>query len=281
MLEQSLDLYISARAESGSRVSDKLIGRVREVLLSVIPADFTDLEIVVKDERQNLPGGAPAAAVQHEVYSILRQENRTAGIVLICRAGSEFSEDEQRVVEIFSAQLSMLLDNLRAREKIISLAERDDLTGVPNRRYFRRQLTQEMERSRVYNVPLAVLLIDVDDFKTINDTFGHVMGDVVLSELCGAIKGMLRSPDAISRFGGDEFAVLLPHTDSTGASAVAERILKLVSGTLGSRRRDNRDPLHGLDRHRAVAAGRHDVRRYRSTRGRPPLRSETAGKESV
>jgi diguanylate cyclase (GGDEF)-like protein len=163
-----------------------------------------------------------------DVHSSLRQENRTAGLVLVCRTGAAFTDDERHIVEIFSAQLSMLLDNLRAREKILSLADLDDLTGVPNRRYFRRQLTQEIERSRVYGVPLSILLIDVDDFKHINDTLGHLMGDVVLSELCGAIRSILRSPDAISRFGGEEFAVLLPHTDSAGAAAVAGRILKQV-----------------------------------------------------
>jgi len=88
-----------------------------------------------------------------------------------------------------------------------------------------------MERARVYNVPLALLLIDVDNFKEINDTFGHVMGDIVLSELCGTIKSTLRTPDAISRFGGDEFAVILPHTDIAGALAVAERILRRVEQT--------------------------------------------------
>lgn len=228
LLEQRLDLYISARADSGGRVGDKLIGRVREVLKSVIPADFTKLEIVVKDERRNLDRAVHEAGPDHDVHSILKQENRTAGLVLICRTGISFTDDERHIVEIFSAQLSMLLDNLRAREKILSLADLDDLTGIPNRRYFRRQLTQEIERSRVYGVPLSILLIDVDDFKTINDTLGHLMGDIVLSELCGAIHGMLRSPDAISRFGGEEFAVLLPHTDSTGAAAVASRILQRV-----------------------------------------------------
>lgn len=242
LIEQRLDIYISARADPGSRVSDKLIGRVREVLLSVIPADFTELEIVVKDERHNLDGAGHQAGPDHDVHSILKQENRTAGLVLIRRTGATFTDDERHIVEIFSAQLSMLLDNLRAREKILSLADLDDLTGIPNRRYFRRQLTGEIERSRVYGVPLSILLIDVDDFKIINDTFGHLMGDVVLSELCGAIRGILRSPDAISRFGGEEFAVLMPHTDSTGAAAAASRILKQVS-ELSLTDADNR-PIH-------------------------------------
>ncbi|GAC1400377.1 MAG: hypothetical protein NVSMB68_15350 [Thermoanaerobaculia bacterium] len=229
MVEQNLDLYISSRADAGKHVTEKLVARVRDVLQSVIPTEFTKLEIVVKDERGNLAGEGRPAGVDHDVHSILKQENRTAGLVLICRATPAFSDDERRVVDIFSAQLSMLLDNLRARQKIMSLADMDDLTGVSNRRYFRRQLTQEMGRSRVYNVPLSMLLIDVDDFKGINDTFGHIMGDVVLSELCGTIREILRSPDAVSRFGGDEFAVILPHTDSWGASTVAHRILTRVN----------------------------------------------------
>lgn len=227
LLEQNLDLYISARDDAGNQVSEKFMARVRDVLEDVIPAEFTKLEIVVKDERRGLQGRRTEGPL-HDIHSILRQQNRTAGLVFVSRAGDAFSDDERRVVEIFSAHLSMLLDNLHAREKILSLAETDDLTGVPNRRYFRRQLTLEMERSRAYGVPLSMLLIDVDDFKMINDTLGHLMGDVVLSELCGAISEMLRTPDRISRFGGDEFAVLLPHTDAAGAASVADRILQHV-----------------------------------------------------
>ena len=228
LLEQNVDLYISARADARKHVSEPLISRLRDVLQTVIPAEFTKMEIVVRDERRNLAADSRPAGLDHDLHSVLKQENRTAGLILISRAGDAFSDDERRVVDIFCAHLSMLLDNLRAREKILRLAEIDDLTGVPNRRFFRRQLNREIERARVYGVPLSVLLIDVDDFKQINDTLGHLMGDVVLSELCGAVQEMLRTPDSISRFGGDEFAVLLPHTDAAGAVSVAERILQRV-----------------------------------------------------
>jgi diguanylate cyclase (GGDEF)-like protein len=228
MLEQNLDLYISARPDAGQHISDALAARVRTVLRSVIPPEFTSTEIVVKDDRRTLPVDSAIAGIDYAFHATLTQETRTAGIVLICRSDDDFDEDERRVVEIFAAQLSMLLDNLRARAKIISLADMDELTGIPNRRFFRRQLTYELGRARVYNVPLSVLVIDVDDFKSINDTFGHVMGDVVLSELCGTIKSTLRTPDNICRFGGDEFAVILPHTDSVGAAAVSDRILERV-----------------------------------------------------
>ncbi len=229
MLEQNLDLYISSRPDAGRQIGQPLIDRVRGVLKNVIPVSFTGAEMIVKDERQTLEAEpAHAAGLEHDIHSVLKIQKRTAGLLLIARGGRPFSDDETNVMEIFSAQLSMLLENLRARERIISLAETDDLTGVPNRRYFRRQLSYEMERARVYNVPLALLLVDVDDFKEINDTLGHMMGDVVLSELCGTIKSTLRTPDEISRFGGDEFAVILPHTDVAGASAVADRVLKRV-----------------------------------------------------
>jgi diguanylate cyclase (GGDEF)-like protein len=72
-------------------------------------------------------------------------------------------------------------------------------------------------------------MFDIDDFKEINDTFGHTAGDVVLSELCGAVRETLRPPDLFARFGGDEFAVILPHTDLAGACAVAERIMQKVT----------------------------------------------------
>lgn len=230
MVEQNLDLYISSRPDAGKQVGDKLIERVRQVLQTVIPAEFTTLEVVVKDERRNLGSGSGGqGGVDHDVHSVLRQENRTAGLVLICRGRRPFTEDEQRVIEIFSAQLSMLLDNLRARQKIRSLADMDDLTGISNRRYFRRRLTQEMERSRMYGVALSILIIDIDDFKLINDTYGHVMGDVVLSEICGTVRDLLRTPDGVSRFGGDEFSVILPHTDVAGAGVVAGRILERVN----------------------------------------------------
>lgn len=232
MLEQNLDLYVTTREGADGLLNDALITRTRRTLESLIPVSFANTEVVVKSESHDLP----AREVQHdelphETFSLLERDHRTSGLLILHRAEEAFSEDEQQILKIFATQVSMLLDTIRAREEIVSLADTDDLTGVWNKRHFRRQLPQEIERARTFGVPLALVLFDIDDFKQINDGFGHVIGDVVLSELCGVVRETLRPTDVLARFGGDEFAIILPHTDAAGAIAVAERIHKRV-GTL-------------------------------------------------
>jgi diguanylate cyclase (GGDEF)-like protein len=228
MLEQNLDLYIATRQGAESLISDRLIARIRRTLEDVIPLSFATTEVVVKSEQHDLPAGEGEVEIEHEMHAVLEQGARTAGLLLLFRADSAFSEPERQVLAIFSTQVSMLLDTIEARAKIANLADTDDLTGIWNKRYFRRYLPQELERARTFNIPLSLLLFDIDEFKQINDNFGHVIGDVVLSELCGVVRETLRPTDILARFGGDEFAIILPHTDAAGAVAVAERVLRRV-----------------------------------------------------
>ena len=230
MIEQDLDLHITTRAAAAGLVSDALIVRVRETLQELIPVSFASSEVVVISESNDLPDrGGDGHSLNHETHAILGVENRTAGVLLLYRGDEPFSEEEQQIGAIAATQISILLGNIRARQRILNLADTDDLTGIWNKRYFRRQLPQEVERARVYALPLSLMIFDVDDFKQINDSFGHTLGDVVLSELCGAVRETLRPPDVFARFGGDEFALILPHTDLTGARACAERIMKKVN----------------------------------------------------
>jgi diguanylate cyclase (GGDEF)-like protein len=228
MLEQNLDLYVTSRHDAESLISDRLVLRIRRTLEHVIPLSFATTEVVVKSELHDLPASGMPAGIDHVSFAILQQGTRTAGLLLLFRGHAAFSEAEQQVLEIFATQVSMLLDTIEARARIANLADTDDLTGIWNKRYFRRHLPQEIERARMFNIPLTLLLFDIDDFKQINDSCGHILGDVVLSELCGVVRESLRPTDILARFGGDEFAIILPHTDAGGALAVAERVLRRV-----------------------------------------------------
>jgi diguanylate cyclase (GGDEF)-like protein len=228
MLEQHLDLYVATREGAAPLVNDRLVAAIREMLAASIPVSFADTDVVVRSESALPARAGDGDSLAHSTSAIIRIHRRPAGMIMLFRGSEPFAVSEQQIVEIFAAQVAMLLAQFSARAEIRGLADTDDLTGIGNKRSLRRHLTQEVERARVYNLPLSMLMIDVDDFKAINDRHGHTIGDVVLSELCGAIRERLRPPDIFTRFGGDEFAVILPHTDLAGARAVAERVLERV-----------------------------------------------------
>ncbi|AKJ30000.1 GGDEF domain-containing protein [Caldimonas brevitalea] len=125
--------------------------------------------------------------------------------------------------------LKLLYELERSRQTIRQLAITDELTGSFNRRHFREVGEVELLRARRYGTPLALILIDADHFKRVNDTHGHQCGDVLLREISLACRATLRSTDLLARLGGEELAVLLPQTDLAGALAMAERIRQEVA----------------------------------------------------
>ena len=110
-------------------------------------------------------------------------------------------------------------------------ANKDPLTGLYNRRCFYERMNYEMEKMKRTKSPLSLALIDIDNFKAINNTYGHLEGDRVLVQLAGIFKVQARSADTIVRWGGEEFAMILPETDKNGAMAYAERVRGLVEGS--------------------------------------------------
>jgi len=123
-----------------------------------------------------------------------------------------------------------ITERKRTEQSLKDLASRDFLTGVSNRRHFFERAREEHARSRRYEKPLSVLMLDIDHFKRINDCYGHARGDEVLKAFCEAGRSQLREVDLLARIGGEEFAVLLPETDASGARIVAERLRQFVAG---------------------------------------------------
>jgi diguanylate cyclase (GGDEF)-like protein len=116
----------------------------------------------------------------------------------------------------------------RQADQLATLSETDALTGLNNARGLTKRLQQEVARFRRYREPLAVLLIDLDDLKRINDRYGHRIGDVAIRDVAAAIRAELRASDIAARWGGDEFAILAPSTSELAARALAERIRTLL-----------------------------------------------------
>ena len=121
---------------------------------------------------------------------------------------------------------AMALENARLYETARDLADRDPLTGFFNHRYLHERLSEEVVRAVRTRQPLSVVMLDLDDFKLVNDTLGHVYGDRVLVHVAELMRSTLRQSDITARYGGDEFAVILPDTDRDGAARAADRILE-------------------------------------------------------
>lgn len=132
--------------------------------------------------------------------------------------------------ELWRQRLQGLL-RLRARLlDLRALAVIDKLTGAYNRRYMEDMLTHKLSEARRYNQPFSLIIFDIDHFKNVNDSLGHPFGDYVLQETAGLVNEMMRNEDALVRYGGEEFAAILPQTDLQGAISLGERIRAGVAG---------------------------------------------------
>jgi len=137
-------------------------------------------------------------------------------------------ENNKRTLELMTGDFSTLLDLLLLYEENRLLSITDGLTKVYNHRHFHEVLENEWLRSQRYKVPLSLLMIDVDHFKSINDLYGHQLGDIVLAGIARVLVVNTRELDTVARYGGEEFAVILPQTDIEKARIVGEKLRKKV-----------------------------------------------------
>ncbi|MGZ6269700.1 MAG: diguanylate cyclase, partial [Candidatus Limnocylindrales bacterium] len=133
-------------------------------------------------------------------------------------------------IRTMANEAAMALENARLYESARTLADRDQLTGFYNHRYLHERLGEEIVRAQRSRRSLALLMVDLDDFKLVNDTFGHLFGDRVLAWTADVIRSALRASDVATRYGGDEFAILLPETNEAEAAVVADRVVEALLG---------------------------------------------------
>ena len=139
-----------------------------------------------------------------------------------------FSKEDAQLLWILSLVVENLLTRDFANEALIKFAFTDFLTGMKTRGYFETQLEREIKRAERSKGPLALVMIDIDHFKILNDTHGHHVGDVLLRDLSTVLMKDMRQIDTVARYGGEEFVLILPETNNVGAYRVAQRLRKAV-----------------------------------------------------
>ena len=142
---------------------------------------------------------------------------------------NSFSREDIALIELFGQLIGASIGNIKLFEKMQRQATRDGLTGLMNHKIFYEALERELWRSRRYGGTISMIMADIDNLKRINDTYGHRAGDKAIREISRRIKECIRQIDLAARYGGDEFAVILPNTDLDEAPLVSQRIVESVS----------------------------------------------------
>ena len=189
-------------------------------------------------ERAAGAGSEEAQPFEMGVRSVIERRSDLFQMEYPCHSSTENRWFLGRVTPLHVAEGGAVISHLDITDRKLAelevekLAATDPLTGLPNRRYFDRIGNQELERVRRFNAPVSILMIDLDQFRSINDRYGHTGGDEALRRIGELCKAELRRIDVLARFGGDEFVAILPGTDELGAMYVAEKLRDTVRKAL-------------------------------------------------
>jgi diguanylate cyclase (GGDEF)-like protein len=176
--------------------------------------------------RSDVGGDTPSHGMHSWLGAPLFMYGDCDGVIAVQSSrAAAFKPEHQRLLESLALQIAGALQNAHLYE----LAMVDGLTGLFVRRYFDARIEEEIERSRRYGTPFSVIMLDVDDFKKLNDTYGHLVGDRVLRAIANVVKEQMRGVDTAARYGGEEISVILPRTEMVGAYNLAERIREAIA----------------------------------------------------
>jgi two-component system, cell cycle response regulator len=206
------------------QVGDGVAGRVAEA------GEAVRGQVGVNKDQLRLAPSEPRA---DSVISVpLKSQGKVIGVLnLYDRVDAdEFDDNDLATIRSFANQATVAIDNVLLHQEAQRLSITDGLTGLWNYRYFQMQFDKEIERASRFGRPLALLVLDLDRFKAVNDQYGHQRGDSVLIELATRVKGAIRDVDILARYGGEEFVLILPETDLEGAVQAAGKINELVRG---------------------------------------------------
>jgi two-component system, cell cycle response regulator len=197
-------------------------------------ADNQTFQTLLKAQLAPDPAAIPAGT---PLPAMLWERVKVGHVTLAAGAGRHepFSPEEVELFRIFILQGEASIKNLVLFDRVKRMAIRDALTGLYNYGYFKEALHYEVEKSRRYKTPLSLLFLDIDDFKRVNDTLGHLQGDKIMRQVGAILKKGIRQADLLCRYGGDEFVMLLSQTPPDQAMILAERLrLRIVQSSMNS-----------------------------------------------
>ncbi|MEA2413335.1 MAG: hypothetical protein QOC77_3896 [Thermoleophilaceae bacterium] len=199
-------------------------------LRAAVGAWATDSPWVTRDAPADWRPGAVTVGGRQVVRLAVCARGNEIGLVTLVRRGEDpVTASEMDLLRLLVDQVAIAVQNARDYRDRLEQAIRDPLTGLLNRRYLYEAFSTEIERCTRYGTVGSIVLVDVDDFKLVNDTLGHAAGDEVLCEIGRIATGVIRSADSFARVGGEEFALLLPETSQLEALIAAERLRRAIS----------------------------------------------------
>jgi diguanylate cyclase (GGDEF)-like protein len=172
----------------------------------------------------NVDGGHALAHPLRAGPAAGESADAVTGLIAVWRTDRPFSHRERELFHYLAGQAAVSVENVGLHETVERQAVTDELTGLSNRRRFQETMIAEVERARRFGQDLGLVMLDIDDFKRVNDTYGHQQGDIVLREVAKVLRASSREIDEPARYGGEELAVVLPGTGLEGALNLAERV---------------------------------------------------------
>jgi two-component system cell cycle response regulator len=230
--DESLLALVTQNRPASPTVLEEAKARLLQAVAAEQPnRPFPKAETRIFPPRGGGRGGTPEDALQAFCSFPIATNGRLSGVLALGgRAVAQLDGDTHSFLAQVANQAHMVVENSRLIERLRNLAIRDSLTELYNHRHAMDLLANEFERVGRYAAGVSLLMLDLDEFKRVNDEHGHPAGDAVLKEMAGVLKETLRTVDSVGRYGGEEFVIILPHTSPEEAHATAERIRRKVQG---------------------------------------------------
>jgi diguanylate cyclase (GGDEF)-like protein len=213
------------RGKSDSKFSETL--RVGE--LTGLESDFFAAERGAMESGEFGESVSEHVSVATIMLGSSDAEGPGQALISVARRSRGFSDEDRELLRSLARQATLALENVQLHVQVSRQAVTDELTGLANHGRFQELLSTEIEQTRRYHHPVGLIMLDIDNFKSVNDSYGHQQGDMVLREVARVLRENSREADAPARYGGEELALILPHTDLEGAYAIAERVRTAIA----------------------------------------------------